>query len=154
MTGFDDLSLKFPFIFYIILTWGTRCLFLLGDLSCLFSSPPTPDKMCEIIFKSHNSPLKNTKDIKTTSKYIIMCSEHDFIQYFGNFVRLLCLCHIAIYIISVVISNTGAVLGKSRKNHIPRVGDFNEVSYKYTRQKSSALLGFRVNSVVNRNGCI
>ena len=28
----------------------------------------------------------------------------------------------------VVISNTGAVLGKSRKNHIPRIGDFNEVS--------------------------
>jgi len=27
----------------------------------------------------------------------------------------------------VVISNSGAVLGKSRKNHIPRVGDFNEV---------------------------
>lgn len=28
---------------------------------------------------------------------------------------------------AVVISNTGAVLGKTRKNHIPRVGDFNEV---------------------------
>ena len=27
----------------------------------------------------------------------------------------------------MVISNTGAVLGKSRKNHIPRIGDFNEV---------------------------
>ena len=31
--------------------------------------------------------------------------------------------------ILVVISNTGSVMGKSRKNHIPRVGDFNEVSY-------------------------
>ena len=31
-------------------------------------------------------------------------------------------------IFSVVISNSGKVLGKSRKNHIPRVGDFNEVS--------------------------
>lgn len=30
---------------------------------------------------------------------------------------------------AVVISNTGAVLGKTRKNHIPRVGDFNESSY-------------------------
>ncbi|CAH2295421.1 beta-ureidopropionase isoform X1 [Pelobates cultripes] len=30
---------------------------------------------------------------------------------------------------AVVISNTGAVLGKSRKNHIPRIGDFNESSY-------------------------
>lgn len=29
----------------------------------------------------------------------------------------------------VVISNTGKYLGKSRKNHIPRVGDFNEVSW-------------------------
>uniref|UniRef100_A0A8B9R9M0 Ureidopropionase, beta n=1 Tax=Astyanax mexicanus TaxID=7994 RepID=A0A8B9R9M0_ASTMX len=29
---------------------------------------------------------------------------------------------------AVVVSNTGNVLGKSRKNHIPRVGDFNEVS--------------------------
>lgn len=28
---------------------------------------------------------------------------------------------------AVVISNSGALLGKSRKNHIPRVGDFNEV---------------------------
>nr|KAF6268402.1 beta-ureidopropionase 1 [Myotis myotis] len=27
---------------------------------------------------------------------------------------------------AVVISNSGAVLGKTRKNHIPRVGDFNE----------------------------
>lgn len=30
---------------------------------------------------------------------------------------------------AVVISNTGKVLGKSRKNHIPRVGDFNESTY-------------------------
>lgn len=28
---------------------------------------------------------------------------------------------------AVVISEQGKVLGKSRKNHIPRVGDFNEV---------------------------
>ncbi|EYC05331.1 hypothetical protein Y032_0082g1524 [Ancylostoma ceylanicum] len=28
---------------------------------------------------------------------------------------------------AVVISHTGKVIGKSRKNHIPRVGDFNEV---------------------------
>lgn len=28
---------------------------------------------------------------------------------------------------AVVISNQGQVMGKSRKNHIPRVGDFNEV---------------------------
>lgn len=30
---------------------------------------------------------------------------------------------------AVVISNTGAYLGKHRKNHIPRVGDFNESTY-------------------------
>ncbi|XP_077995265.1 beta-ureidopropionase-like [Glandiceps talaboti] len=30
---------------------------------------------------------------------------------------------------AVVISNTGTVLGKSRKNHIPRIGDFNESTY-------------------------
>lgn len=28
---------------------------------------------------------------------------------------------------AVVINQTGQVIGKSRKNHIPRVGDFNEV---------------------------
>ena len=32
---------------------------------------------------------------------------------------------------AVVISNTGKVIGKSRKNHIPRVGDFNEVRGRY-----------------------
>ena len=30
---------------------------------------------------------------------------------------------------AVVISNSGQVLGKTRKNHIPRVGDFNEVRH-------------------------
>ena len=30
---------------------------------------------------------------------------------------------------AVVVSNSGKVIGKSRKNHIPRVGDFNEVSH-------------------------
>lgn len=30
---------------------------------------------------------------------------------------------------AVVISHTGTVMGKSRKNHIPRVGDFNESTY-------------------------
>ena len=33
---------------------------------------------------------------------------------------------------AVVISNSGKVMGKSRKNHIPRVGDFNEVSVHVT----------------------
>ncbi|KAH7985724.1 hypothetical protein HPB52_025441 [Rhipicephalus sanguineus] len=31
---------------------------------------------------------------------------------------------------AVVVSNSGAILGKSRKNHIPRVGDFNEVRFR------------------------
>lgn len=30
---------------------------------------------------------------------------------------------------AVVIDNHGDVLGKHRKNHIPRVGDFNESTY-------------------------
>nr|XP_048307458.1 beta-ureidopropionase isoform X2 [Myodes glareolus] len=30
---------------------------------------------------------------------------------------------------AVVISNSGVVMGKTRKNHIPRVGDFNESTY-------------------------
>jgi len=30
---------------------------------------------------------------------------------------------------AVVVDNHGAVLGKHRKNHIPRVGDFNESTY-------------------------
>lgn len=30
---------------------------------------------------------------------------------------------------AVVISNSGCYLGKSRKNHIPREGDFNESTY-------------------------
>ena len=30
---------------------------------------------------------------------------------------------------AVVISNSGKYLGKTRKNHIPRVGDFNESTY-------------------------
>ncbi len=30
---------------------------------------------------------------------------------------------------AVVISHTGRVMGKTRKNHIPRVGDFNESTY-------------------------
>ncbi|XP_075879188.1 beta-ureidopropionase [Nelusetta ayraudi] len=30
---------------------------------------------------------------------------------------------------AVVVSNSGAVLGSSRKNHIPRIGDFNESTY-------------------------
>ncbi|KAG7239958.1 hypothetical protein INR49_028120 [Caranx melampygus] len=34
--------------------------------------------------------------------------------------------HDTLWNTAVVISNSGNVLGKSRKNHIPRVGDFNE----------------------------
>ena len=30
---------------------------------------------------------------------------------------------------AVIIEKTGEVLGKTRKNHIPRVGDFNESTY-------------------------
>ncbi|KAM8866668.1 beta-ureidopropionase [Synchiropus picturatus] len=37
--------------------------------------------------------------------------------------------HDTLWNTAVVISNSGHVLGKSRKNHIPRVGDFNESTY-------------------------
>lgn len=36
--------------------------------------------------------------------------------------------HSTLWNTAVVISNSGNVLGKSSKNHIPRIGDFNEVS--------------------------
>jgi beta-ureidopropionase len=35
--------------------------------------------------------------------------------------------HNTLWNTAVVISNSGQVLGKTRKNHIPRIGDFNEV---------------------------
>uniref|UniRef100_A0A8D0D784 Beta-ureidopropionase n=1 Tax=Sander lucioperca TaxID=283035 RepID=A0A8D0D784_SANLU len=37
--------------------------------------------------------------------------------------------HSTLWNTAVVISNSGNVLGKSRKNHIPRIGDFNESTY-------------------------
>ncbi|CAB1446812.1 unnamed protein product [Pleuronectes platessa] len=37
--------------------------------------------------------------------------------------------HNTIWNTAVVISNSGTVLGKSRKHHIPRIGDFNESTY-------------------------
>uniref|UniRef100_A0A3P8ZCA9 Beta-ureidopropionase n=1 Tax=Esox lucius TaxID=8010 RepID=A0A3P8ZCA9_ESOLU len=37
--------------------------------------------------------------------------------------------HNVLWNTAVVISNSGSILGKTRKNHIPRVGDFNESTY-------------------------
>lgn len=37
--------------------------------------------------------------------------------------------HDVIWNTAVVIDNFGKVIGKHRKNHIPRVGDFNESTY-------------------------
>ncbi|XP_029961011.1 beta-ureidopropionase-like [Salarias fasciatus] len=37
--------------------------------------------------------------------------------------------HSTVWNTAVVISNSGTVLGKSRKNHVTRVGDFNESTY-------------------------
>ena len=45
---------------------------------------------------------------------------------------------------SVVISHTGNVIGITRKNHIPRVGDFNESTY-YMEGNT----GHRVFEVIN-----
>jgi len=41
---------------------------------------------------------------------------------------------------AVVISNSGKVLGKSRKNHIPRVGDFNESTYYMEAEDGHAVI--------------
>lgn len=30
---------------------------------------------------------------------------------------------------AVIVASSGAIIGKTRKNHIPRVGDFNESTY-------------------------
>lgn len=38
---------------------------------------------------------------------------------------------------AVIISNTGRVIGKTRKNHIPRVGDFNEVDAVFRKSMKS-----------------
>jgi beta-ureidopropionase len=51
---------------------------------------------------------------------------------------------------AVVISNNGSVIGISRKNHIPRVGDFNEVKknfffYKFLHLKD-VYFYFKINS--------
>lgn len=40
---------------------------------------------------------------------------------------------------AVVISNNGGIIGKTRKNHIPRVGDFNESTYYMFIQKQFPL---------------
>eukprot|EP00074_Homo_sapiens_P103948 XP_016884317.1 beta-ureidopropionase isoform X7 [Homo sapiens] len=57
---------------------------------------------------------------------------------------------------AVVISNSGAVLGKTRKNHIPRVGDFNErVPVAHRGQKRShcqSLLHLRHQSSGHHDG--
>lgn len=41
--------------------------------------------------------------------------------------KWICLTYNQMSYSSVIISNNGSVLGKTRKNHIPRIGDFNEV---------------------------
>ncbi len=51
---------------------------------------------------------------------------------------------------AVVVSNSGKVMGKTRKNHIPRVGDFNEVMKD---QKSSLVHNTR-NVPLCRGCCI
>lgn len=51
---------------------------------------------------------------------------------------------------AVVIDNHGDVLGKHRKNHIPRVGDFNESTYYFegnTGHPVFEVVGFRLNQL-------
>ena len=56
----------------------------------------------------------------------------------------------------VVIGNNGNVIGKHRKNHIPRVGDFNESTYYMVSWAGgSGLLGSRAvgRGCMARLGC-
>ena len=48
--------------------------------------------------------------------------------------------HSTLWNTAVVVSNSGSVLGKTRKNHIPRVGDFNEVRISLLEYLSILLL--------------
>ncbi|KXJ29101.1 beta-ureidopropionase [Exaiptasia diaphana] len=62
-------------------------------------------KFCQVLAKQYNMVIINS----------ILERDHDHQDTIWN--------------TAVVISNTGDILGKSRKNHIPRVGDFNESTY-------------------------
>ena len=48
---------------------------------------------------------------------------------------------------AVVISESGAYMGKSRKNHIPRVGDFNESTYYLEGNTGHRVFETKVRSV-------
>jgi hypothetical protein len=52
--------------------------------------------------------------------------DHEIFRY-GAHVTLFFLHFFLIF--AVIIGNNGNIIGKHRKNHIPRVGDFNESTY-------------------------
>ena len=51
---------------------------------------------------------------------------------------------------AVVISESGAYLGKSRKNHIPRVGDFNESTYYLEGNTGHRVFETKVSRLVSK----
>ena len=55
------------------------------------------------------------------SMYVYLCNFQ--LVWLTNYIMYMCVLTCA-----VVIAPSGKVMGKSRKNHIPRVGDFNEVT--------------------------
>ncbi|KAI9073467.1 hypothetical protein K1719_044577 [Acacia pycnantha] len=61
----------------------------------------------------------------------ILCLQETWMMPFAFCTREKTLCEFAEVIrnTAVVIGNHGNIIGKHRKNHIPRVGDFNESTY-------------------------
>uniref|UniRef100_A0A182R6X0 Beta-ureidopropionase n=1 Tax=Anopheles funestus TaxID=62324 RepID=A0A182R6X0_ANOFN len=77
---------------------------------------------CEFAEDVENGPT--TKMLKELAKQYNMVIISPILERDANH-------HDTIWNTAVVISNNGSYIGKHRKNHIPRVGDFNESTYYY-----------------------
>lgn len=77
---------------------------------------------CEFAEDVENGPT--TKMLKELAKQYNMVIVSPILERDANH-------HDTIWNTAVVISNNGTVIGKHRKNHIPRVGDFNESTYYF-----------------------
>ncbi|XP_071093343.1 beta-ureidopropionase-like [Haliotis cracherodii] len=75
---------------------------------------------CEFAESAEDGPtVKAMQDLCKKYNMVVVCSILERDEAHGDILANT----------AVVISNTGAVIGKSRKNHIPRIGDFNESTY-------------------------
>jgi beta-ureidopropionase len=77
---------------------------------------------CEFAEDAENGPTTKMLQVLAKQYNMVIISsilERDFVH--GD----------TLWNTAVVISNTGNYIGKHRKNHIPRVGDFNESSYYF-----------------------